>query len=97
MQNPLPALAYLPVWKRHESTKLNLLSLDNVCDWVNVAVMNYVAERKLWNVLTLDGLQRKFKLPRIYLMFKAEDPTVYANRIKLAIELRNYTETVIRY
>ncbi|XP_018331814.1 dynein heavy chain 1, axonemal-like [Agrilus planipennis] len=65
--------------------------------WVNVAIMDYVPQKKHWKVLTLDGLQRTFVLPRIYLMFRAEDPQVFAQRIRAAIDLRNDVENKIRY
>lgn len=70
--------------------------LNYLYHWVNVAVTDYTRETKLWHVLTLDGLQRSFQVPRIYLMFKAEDPEIFANRIKAALEYRNITENNIR-
>ncbi|RZB40394.1 hypothetical protein BDFB_001449 [Asbolus verrucosus] len=97
VRNPLPAEAFIPV----EEYKLdNIKNFDelfnNLCEWVNVAVMDYNPGTKLWKVLTLDGTRRIAELPRIYIMFKAEDPSIFAQRIKAAVDLRKHTETTLR-
>lgn len=61
-----------------------------------MAVTAYIPERQLFRVLTLDGLQRPFNVPRIYLYFKAENPASYATRVKAAVDLRNETENRIK-
>lgn len=74
-----------------------MIRLNNIYEWMNVAVTDYSPEKQLWHVLTLDGLQRKFKIPRIYLMFKAEDPEIFGRRIKAALNLRYKSENLIRW
>ncbi|OAF70501.1 hypothetical protein A3Q56_01728, partial [Intoshia linei] len=37
------------------------------------------------------------KIQRIYLCFSSEDPRIFARRIKHAVNLRSYTEALIRY
>ena len=61
-----------------------------------MAVIDYESCKKLWKVLSLDGEQRMFDIPRIYLRFKAEDPMVFACRVRAAIDLRQETEKCIR-
>ncbi|KAK5644094.1 hypothetical protein RI129_007939 [Pyrocoelia pectoralis] len=97
VRHPVPAEAFLPVYQKPTVYQTSPDYLNHVYDWVNVAVTNYTTDEELWHVLTLDGFQRTFKIPRIYLMFKAEDPIVFANRIKSALDLRNRTENTIRY
>lgn len=97
VRNPLPGEAFVPV----ESSELEpFTQLDelfaNLCRWVNVAVMDYNPETKLWKIMTLDGTRREFELPRIYIMFKAEDPSIFAKRIKAAVDLRRETEATLR-
>ncbi|XP_023309976.1 dynein heavy chain 1, axonemal-like [Anoplophora glabripennis] len=73
------------------------IPLEDIYCWVNVAVTDYNFETKMWSVLTLDGLQRTFELPRLRVMFKAEDPANFARRIWEAIVVRFETENKIRY
>ncbi|XP_044254832.1 dynein axonemal heavy chain 1-like isoform X2 [Tribolium madens] len=98
MRNPLPGEAFVPVesYVLEPFTRLNDL-FANLGQWVNVAVQDYNTETKLWKILTLDGTRRSFELPRIYVMFKAEDPSVFARRIKAAVDLRRETEATLRY
>lgn len=97
----MPAESYLPVVepttdtviRSHDRSRANLL---NQFDWFKVAVTDYFPDKKLFRVLTLDGLQREFNVPRIYLAFQAENPLKFAQRIKKAIDLRTKTENRIR-
>lgn len=95
VRHPIPGEAFVPIPKS--------VRLPHGCDvlnwlykWVNVAVTDYDHNTKLWAVLTLDGELRAFKLPRIYVMFKAEDPWQFARRIRAALDLRNESENFIR-
>ncbi|KAF5308293.1 hypothetical protein FQR65_LT06286 [Abscondita terminalis] len=97
VRHPIPGEAYLPVCKKPSISKSSVDYLNHAYKWVNVAITDYNPQTKLWQVLTLDGFQRAFKIPRIYLMFKAEDPVIFAERIKFAIDLRNEVENNIRY
>lgn len=65
--------------------------------WINVAVTSYDFDKKLWSILTLDGLQRQRESARLYVMFKAEDPVNFAARLQDAVNLRQYTQDCIRY
>lgn len=91
MRYPLPGLAFLPTL---ESTRR--FGVEDYHLWINVAVTDYDFNTNFWSVLTLDGSQRKFNLPRLYVMFKAEDPENFAERIKNAVESRSKTENNIR-
>lgn len=97
IRHPIPGEAFLPTANSVVFSSTSKDIMDNLYQWVNVAVTDYDANENLWSILTLDGLQRAYKIPRIYLMFKAEDPTVFAKRIKAALDLRNDTENLIRY
>lgn len=96
VRHPIPGEAFVPIVSKADIPDDVTDSLPYLFRWFNVAVTDYLPNEKLWQVLTLDGLQRPFKVPRIYLMFKAEDPFLFANRVKAAIELRNITENNIR-
>ncbi|KAF5270064.1 hypothetical protein FQA39_LY08476 [Lamprigera yunnana] len=96
VRHPIPGEAFVPVRKRPVVSESSVDYLNHVYQWVNVAVTDFTPDDKLWHVLTLDGYQRTFQIPRIQLMFKAEDSRAFAERIKSAIELRNETENIIR-
>lgn len=70
--------------------------MNNFFGWFHAAVMNYDNERRVWTVLTLDGLKRKFLLPRIYVRFFGEDPRKFAKRVAIAIKRRQIAEMSIR-
>ena len=96
-RNPLPGEAFVPV-EPHEIEHFTEVYdvFANLCQWVNVAVMDYDPETKLWKILTLDGTRRAAELPRIYVMFKAEDPANFAQRIRAAVENRRMAEATLR-
>lgn len=89
---PLPAQAFLPTV---DSSRR--IGIEDYHTWLNVAVTDYNFSTKFWSVLTLDGSQRKFELPRLNIMFKAEDPENFAKRIEQAVHSRDETENIIRY
>lgn len=98
-RNPLPAEAFVPIIEQEaleDFTNLDYL-LTRLCEWVNAAVMDYDPITKLWKILTMDGSKRTFELPRIYIMFKGEDPSLFAQRVKKAMMLRENTENTLRY
>lgn len=97
MFNPLPAQAFVPVPPSTLDAIQDLSELfENLCEWINVAVTDYESETQLWKVLTMDGSRRTVYLPRIYIMFKAEDPELFALRIKSAVDMRKFTESKLR-
>lgn len=71
-------------------------SLSNLFGWCHAAVTDYNTETKNWTVFTLDGLKRKFSLPRIYICFIGEDPRKFAQRVAAAVERRQIAEATIR-
>lgn len=94
---PLPATVFVErvmdkkwIFDRDDNT------LNNLFGWFHAAVTDYDYERKLWTVLTLDGLKRTFFLPRIYVQFFGEDPRKFAKRIIAAVKGRQIAETSIR-
>ncbi|XP_044735428.1 dynein axonemal heavy chain 1-like [Chrysoperla carnea] len=96
VRHPMPAKAFLPTpVQKLDKQKSN--DLNSLYSWINVAVANYEKKRKLFTVLTLDGEQNVFKIPRIYLLFFAEDPYKFGIRISSAIKLRDECENLIRY
>ncbi|KAK9309948.1 hypothetical protein QLX08_000576 [Tetragonisca angustula] len=95
---PLPATVFVPRFRSEdEMFSLEDNQLNNLFTWTNAAITHYNHERKLWSVLTLDGRKRKFKIPRIYIRFFAEDPRNYVKRLKVAIEHRRTAEASIKY
>lgn len=94
---PIPGEAFLPISSKTEVPAHVTDSANFLYEWVNVAINSYNSETKLWTVVSLDGLLRKFHIPRIHLMFKAEDPENFMRRIEAAINLRNEVESRIRF
>ncbi|GJQ83086.1 DNAH1, partial [Trypoxylus dichotomus] len=97
ISHPIPGEAFIPISEKTIVPTNPVEPLNYLYVWTNVAVLEYIEDKNVYKILTLDGLQRTFKIPRIYLMFKAEDPMIFAQRIKFAVDLRNRTESTIRY
>ncbi|CAH0397622.1 unnamed protein product [Chilo suppressalis] len=98
-QYPCPGLAFLPKdeSKTAKTTGDTLQILNNLYEWTNVAAFSYDKASQTWEVMTLDGTKRKFNIPRIRLMFKADDPETFAQRIKFAVDLRRQVENDLRF
>ncbi|XP_026674744.1 dynein heavy chain 1, axonemal-like [Ceratina calcarata] len=95
---PLPATVFVPRFRaQDEMFVLEDEELNNLFIWTNAAVTDYDPSKRLWSVLTLDGLQREFKIPRIYIRFYAEDPKIFAKRMAAAIEQRRIAQAAIKY
>ncbi|KAI4462801.1 dynein heavy chain 1 axonemal-like protein [Holotrichia oblita] len=97
ISHPIPGEAFIPISEKTIVPTNPIEPLNYLYVWTNVAVLDYLPAKKMYKILTLDGLQRTYEIPRIYLMFKAEDPMIFARRIKAAVDLRNQTESTIRY
>lgn len=97
VRHPLPAIVFVEK-DGHKQQTFNLhdKSLSNLFGWFYAAITDYDKERKLWSVLTLDGLKRKFFLPRIYIRFLGEDPRKFAQRVAAAVKERRIAEISIR-
>ena len=70
--------------------------------WVNVGIIGYTFEKQLYSVKVFkkpeeDKLDSIYHIPRIRLMFFAEDPQIFVQRIKNAFEERKKVENLIRY
>ena len=96
--HPIPATVYVkkltekPISEVKGSESLS----DSLYGWCYAAVPDYDSVKNLWKVFTLDGSRRTFWLPRIFVRFIAEDPRVFVQRIKFAINNRNQAEACIR-
>ena len=62
-----------------------------------VIIFSYYPETNTWGIVTLDGTQSKFRLPRIYVMFRAEDPLNFTFRVLDAVLRRRHTEKLIKF
>ncbi|CAF4763844.1 unnamed protein product [Pieris macdunnoughi] len=97
-QYPCPGLAFLPKEDGKSSKSGDIFQmLNNLYDWINVAAFSYNKDTDTWEVMALDGTQRRFNIPRIRLMFKADDPETFARRVKFAVDLRNEVENNLRF
>nr|CAD7442365.1 unnamed protein product [Timema bartmani] len=83
---PVPAEAFIPVKSRSGESY----------GWATVAVQSYNKDTREYTVLPLDDSDTTRQLPRIYVMFKAEDPRNFAARIKDALDRRREAENLIR-
>ncbi|XP_049940877.1 dynein axonemal heavy chain 1-like, partial [Schistocerca serialis cubense] len=100
VRHPVPAEAFIPLTGGTDGSIPTGPDNDitSLYDWVRVAVTDYDKEAKLYTVLsTSDGTDRIFHLPRIYVMFKAEDPINFADRIADAVQRRDEAENNIKY
>ncbi|XP_061390470.1 dynein axonemal heavy chain 1 [Musca vetustissima] len=80
---PLPAKAFLP-WQQ------NLRNYE----WQDAAVEDYDAERGKWKVMVLAD-ECYYEVPVIQIMFLAENPFLFIERLRLAVEQRNLAESLI--
>ncbi|GLV39944.1 Dynein heavy chain at 36C [Carabus blaptoides fortunei] len=100
IRHPMPGEAFLPIDDKvltlGRSTD-NLDKISQLYQWTDVAVVKYSHKTNLYSVITLDGYLRFYKIPRIYLMFKAEDPVVFAKRLEFAVKCRKESEQHIRF
>ncbi|XP_032680816.1 dynein heavy chain 1, axonemal [Odontomachus brunneus] len=95
---PLPATIFVEkAIQKNRMFDRNDKTLNDLFGWTQAAVMDYNSEEKVWTVLTLDGLKRKFLLPRIYIRFHGEDPRKFVQRVANAVKRRQIAEAAIRY
>ncbi|CAH0718440.1 unnamed protein product, partial [Brenthis ino] len=98
-QYPCPGLAFIPK-QDGKSTKPStdlIQILNNLYEWTNVAAFSFDKNTEKWEVMALDGSKRRFNIPRIRLMFKADDPDTFAERVKFAVNLRKEVENNLRF
>ncbi|XP_063366022.1 dynein axonemal heavy chain 1-like [Cydia amplana] len=97
-QHPCPALAFIPKLDGKTKTTGDLIHvLNNIYDWINVAAYSYNETTMTWHVMALDGSKRRYDIPRIRLMFKADDPETFVMRVQFAIDLRNEVDNNLRF
>ncbi|RLU27110.1 hypothetical protein DMN91_000909 [Ooceraea biroi] len=95
---PIPATVFVEKAMRKERIfDRNKELLSDLFGWFHAAVTDYDDEKRVWTVVILDGLKRKFHLPRIYIRFFAEDPRKFVQRIATAVKQRQIAENIIRY
>jgi dynein heavy chain len=65
--------------------------------WTEGLVRSYEAGKALYTfqATTTDGSVREIALPRILILFRGEDPTVYVTRLKDACARREQTESAL--
>ncbi|CAH2055603.1 unnamed protein product, partial [Iphiclides podalirius] len=97
-RHPCPGLAFVPKEEGSNRPVVDVIQmLNNLYEWTNVAIFSYDKRTDKWEVMTLDGLKRRFNIPRIRLMFKADDPETFAQRVKFAVDLRDEVENNLRF
>lgn len=84
-RHPIPADAFLPSDFEIDQDTVNIR--DKIYLWTKVSVRDYDPEKMRWIVTDLNNA-KCFRIPRIFLMFLAEDPMNFANRIKNALARR---------
>ncbi|XP_060806154.1 dynein axonemal heavy chain 1-like [Amyelois transitella] len=97
-QYPCPGLAFIPKEQSKAAKSSDAIQMYNsLYEWTNVAAFSFDKQTQLWEVMALDGTKRYFNIPRIRLMFKADDPETFANRVKFAVDLRREVENNLRF
>ncbi|XP_065685160.1 dynein axonemal heavy chain 1 isoform X1 [Hydra vulgaris] len=92
IRKPVPGKAFLP--------KGMTSSNSSEYQWVNVGMVDYNFETQLYSIIEKPEekeLKDIYLVPRIRLMFFAEDPHIFVQRIKNAYEERKRVENLIRY
>ncbi|KAM7354514.1 sterile affecting ciliogenesis [Cochliomyia hominivorax] len=80
---PLPAKAYLPVQQ-------SLLQYK----WQNAAIISFDATKDKWQAMVLAD-ENLYEVPKIQIMFMAENSFTFIERLKQANKMRNEAETLI--
>uniref|UniRef100_A0A1A9VTS0 Dynein heavy chain linker domain-containing protein n=1 Tax=Glossina austeni TaxID=7395 RepID=A0A1A9VTS0_GLOAU len=80
---PLPAKAFLPV-------KQSLIDYQ----WQFAAIQGYDDDTGKWTAMNLSD-EHVYEIPKVQVMFMAENPYVFVERLKKAVQIRNDAETVI--
>ncbi|XP_022823491.1 dynein heavy chain 1, axonemal-like [Spodoptera litura] len=98
-QYPCPGLAFIPKadTKSAKNSADLMQTLNTLYEWTNVAALKYVENTDKWEVMALDGTKRHYMIPRVRLMFKADDPETFAQRVKFAVDLRKEVENNLRF
>ncbi|CAD7086286.1 unnamed protein product [Hermetia illucens] len=69
---------------------------NHLYTWTKVAVKNYDPAADKWIVTDL-ATTKNYKIPRIYLMFTAENPQEFVKRIRYAVDLRDKCERTLKF
>lgn len=81
---PLPAKAYLPL-------KQSLIQYE----WQNAAIISYNPSKDKWLAMVLED-ECLYEVPKIQIMFMAENPFNFLKRIQQAVRKRNEAEILFK-
>ncbi|AWP03287.1 putative dynein heavy chain 1 axonemal [Scophthalmus maximus] len=107
-QKPLPAKALLPTDDAVPFSKMSseFYRVNREHSWQFVGVLDYNRKKRQYLVqkfhengeLTEESkIDTKYLVPRIRLLFSAEDPRIFIERIQFALRLREKTEALLLY
>ena len=90
---------------KHTGRQLKLLAKALIMDkethtgtWKRVLISEYDPATDTFNGNIDDENKTEFKkMPKVFILFDAENPYVYAKRVAEAVRLRNESESVIKY
>ena len=90
---------------KHTGRQLKLLAKALIFDketrtgtWKRVLISEYNKESDTFNGQIDDENKTEFKnMPKLFILFDAENPFVFAKRLAEAIRLRNESESIIKY
>ncbi|KAJ9594363.1 hypothetical protein L9F63_014205, partial [Diploptera punctata] len=100
VRHPVPAYAFI---KKNPSSLTEIaqlkvpVPLNELYDWVEVVVTKYNSVYKLYTCIRVDGIEETHQIPRIYIMFQAEDPINFAHRLADTINRRDSVENRIKF
>ncbi|KAF0288035.1 Dynein heavy chain 1, axonemal [Amphibalanus amphitrite] len=109
-QHPVPVMAFLPKEKQSRRLSMVVDPLSKALTarhiiftlssgphvWTPAAVIGYHPARALYMLRRID-VREYFLLPRIYVMFCAEDPARFCERVQAAVRLRQIMQDLLRY
>lgn len=63
----------------------------------SVAVGDFDPQTQRWAVITLDKEKQIYRVPRVYVLFKAENPKIFAERLRDAVASRNSVQRELKF
>lgn len=94
---PVPAMAILPnlVQSDPNENEKEIDRRNNIYKWTMVSVRDYDSAMSRWLVTDLDS-EKSYQIPRLFMMFLAENPKLFVKRTQYAWNLRLNSEKHIK-
>lgn len=96
-RHPVPAKAFLPNFMQTDTLyEEETDRLNNAYKWTMVTVRDYDETCDRWLITDLE-VERSYRIPRLFMMFFAEDPMLFVKRTQYAMAGRLNSEKFIKF